>query len=287
MTEEAAGYSANVDDSGAVTLDPETQGTEEQDPTQNVEQTEENQEPTVASEEGTQEGEKPKGGGVQKRIDELVAQRYEAESKARQAHQENEAMRQHMAQMQGQSQHQQLLAQKPVFENYETTEQYEQAVGQWTQAGYQMQAQAQAQAQHNAQVQQAQAQKQASVAQKVVEAAAKYPDFQQVVQNQNVPPLVQINQAAYEALSESDNMADVAYYLAKNPAELYSFQSLSPTQAVRKIAQLEMKTKAGFNGSGVTAPRPPSTVSGKTKVETDPDKMSDADYERAWRAGKT
>jgi len=203
--------------------------------------------------EGAEEKPKKSKGGFQRRIDELTKARYEAE-------QEKERIRQELEQLRQQHVQTEHEGQKPRLEDYNYDhEAWSQAYEQWMQDGWRRQQEAQQQAQQQAQAQQQQMQRQMDLQQKVLKAQDKYPDFQQKVFDPSLPNLGQLNQAAYEAVISSEYMADVAYHLADNPAEVYKFGQMSPIEAVKEIARLESKF-SNKPHSKSNAPKPPSTV---------------------------
>jgi hypothetical protein len=254
---------AGMTEPAAASPDGEVGATVETTNEQYVDQPLEGAEESAASEQdGTQESKQE----TKKRIEQLLSERHEASARAEAEARRAQAMQQELAKMQGQNWQQQHAARKPNFEDYATTQEFEQAYGQWVAHGYQVAAQQQQRAQYMAQQQQQAIAHQASVQSKVQKAAESIPDFNEVVNNPNIPPLVQINQAAYQALTESDEMGGVAYYLAKHPGELNSFRTMTPVQAIRKITQLEAKVKAGSRQPEPTEDPepPPTTVKGKS-----------------------
>ncbi len=122
------------------------------------------------------------------------------------------------------------------------------------------------------------------LAERVLRAEEKYPDFRSVALNPEVP----ITPAMYSALVESEAGADIAYWLGKNPGEAGRIAALSPVAAVKEIGRLESR----FSGQGAAArrvsqaPAPVRTVAGGNgAVEKAPAEMSMEEY-RAWRKGR-
>ena len=92
-----------------------------------------------------------------------------------------------------------------------------------------------------------------------------------------------------ELVRDSDNPAELSYYLGRHPEELDKLSEMTPGQAARYIGKLEAKidtatpTPAGKKTSD--APAPPTPIKGaqSSKVSTkDPEKMTMAEY-AAWR----
>jgi len=223
-----------------------------------------------------------KEGGVQKRINELTRQRYE-ESQAREEaiHQATEYKRQldelQAKQVQGDWQQQQ-----PRLEDFDSEQAWAQAYQNWTHEGVQRQQHAQTQLAQQEQVRQEQLKKQGEIQRKMVDAQAKYSDFNVKISDPNLPSLANLSPAAYEAVIDSDGMADIAYYLANNPAEVYKFQDMSPIRAVKEVAKLESKLSPSNKPAITAAPEPPSKVTGTSTTSTDPDKMTTTEW-MAWR----
>ena len=99
-----------------------------------------------------------------------------------------------------------------------------------------------------------------------------------------LPSLGQINQAAYQAVIQSDAMGDVAYYLANNPSEIYRFADLSPLQAVKEVAKIEL-TINGKQSTATPPPPPPQKLGGQGKQQKSPKDMSTEEW-IAWRNSK-
>jgi arylsulfatase A-like enzyme len=245
---------------------------EETTPEPTVEETTEQVE--TQQEEAAPSEEKPSG--FQKRINELTREKYEARRQA-------EALQEQLNQFQAQqAQTQQFSTDPPTLEECGYDEvQHKNAVRQWADSqfeNYQNTLTQQAQ-QQQAMLEQQQAQ--VALQRKVAEAEEKYPGFTARVNSPELPPLQVINQAAYEAVVNSDNFADVANYLASNPAEVYAFQNLTPVQAVREITKLEIKLSSKPSPSTEQVPTP-SEVGGTAESVKDRSKMSTADWMK-WR----
>lgn len=74
-----------------------------------------------------------------------------------------------------------------------------------------------------------------SWATKVEEAVKKYPDFVQAISN----PMFHQTEVVATLIQESDVGTDVAYFLAKNPAEARRLNTLPPILAAREFGKLE------------------------------------------------
>lgn len=120
------------------------------------------------------------------------------------------------------------------------------------------------------------------LAEKVAKAEEKYPDFREVAMNPELP----ITPAMYDALIDSPNGADIAYYLGKFPDEAGRIASMSPIAAVKEIGRLEARFSGAAARRVSQAPAPPRTISGNDGgPEKSPAEMSMEEY-RAWRRAK-
>jgi len=222
--------------------------------------------------------EKPKRRSrAEERINALTKEKYDAQRQA-------EEYQRQLAEYQRQLQQQQAPQPEdmPKLSDFDYDEgRYQQAVQAW--AGQKQQSfYENLQRQQQDLQTQAEQQRQAQVLQQKVSAGVqKYPDFQAKVFDPNLPPLRDVNPAAFQAVIESDVAEDVAYYLASNPQEVYSFASLTPIQAVRKVAQIEGRLSQKPTSRSVP-PKPPTRVSGNSEAVKDPTKMSTDEF-MAWR----
>jgi len=212
-----------------------------------------------------------KKSGFQKRIDELTRQRYEAEQRAQQLEDRLSKQQQEMSQIGHQTQ-------KPTLEQFNYDEQsWAQAMESWAEQGIQRQQEIQQQAEQQRTEMSRQAEIGRKIQEQTVKAIEKYPDFHQKVNNPSLPSIQSVSPAAYEALITSENMGEVAYYLANNPAEVYQLGSMSPLDAVRAITRLE--AKLSYTAPKPTqAPKPPSSVKGKSDAVTDLDRLPMKDW---------
>jgi hypothetical protein len=86
----------------------------------------------------------------------------------------------------------------------------------------------------------------------------RVPDFDAVVHNPNLA----ITPVMAEAIRESGQGPEIAYYLGKNPSEAAQIAGLPPVSQAAAIARLEGKLGAG--GAAVSrAPQPVGTLSGR------------------------
>lgn len=242
------------------------------------------EEESAASEEDaeSEEGKPKRRSRAQDRINELTRERYERDRQIAEMQRQMREMQERQAQ-----QPQQTEDDMPRLADYGYDEdQYRAALYQWNQQKLQ-DYQTQQQQQIEQQRQMAEVQRQQQLLQaKIHKATEKYPDFVQKVNDPSLPPLQEVNPTAFQAILESDSGADVAYYLANNPQEIYRFAQMSPLQTVREITLLETRLQAAPPKQVRTPPKPPSTVSeGTSEAVTDPNKM-DIDTWMKWRNGQ-
>ena len=110
----------------------------------------------------------------------------------------------------------------------------------------------------------------------------KYDDFEDVAMD----PAVPITPMVTEILAESDNPADIAYYLGKNRPEAVKISRMTTIAAAREIAKIEAKLSAepppGPTPTKKTtaAPPPINPVGGSSAGPTKPlEDMSQKEYE--------
>ena len=260
---------------------PEVEPVENTEIAEAVDEAEEIQEESAAPEEA-EESPKPKRSRAADRINALTREKYEAQKQA-EAYQAQVAELQRYVQQANQPD---LTADMPKIADYDYDEnRYQQAVAQW-QSEKMQSLEMQRQQQDRQRVMQAEEQRQQAIlGEKVAEGMAKYPDFQQKVFDPSLPPLRQINPSAYQAVLESDKAADVAYYLASNPQEVYQFASMNPVQAIRAVALLE--SRIGKKLAAHKAPQaPPSRVQGNSESMKNPSDMTTEEFMR-WREAST
>ncbi len=177
-------------------------------------------------------------GGFQRRIDELTRQREEERR-------EKERLLSLVERLSGSDrpkpqEAQPQVSSEPKREDFDDYEQYLEARAEFR-AVKALDARLQQQeAQRAQQAQMTEQQKQvATWNAKLAEARSKLPDFDDVT-SADVP----ITQSMSSAIMDSDKGAEVAYYLAKNPAEAARIAALSPIGQVREIGKLEDRVAA-------------------------------------------
>lgn len=142
---------------------------------------------------------------------------------------------------------------KPVAANYDTYEEYVEALTDWKLEQRDV---------LKAAVD-AKASQQQVVKTQVEAARARHDDYDQVVNDQ-----VPISPAMAEVLVASEHGAEVAYYLGSNPDEAAAIAKLSPARAGAELAKIEasldLKTSTETKPKTATskAPTPPKTLTG-------------------------
>lgn len=112
---------------------------------------------------------------------------------------------------------------------------------------------------------------------KAEKASERYPDFQTVVSNPNLP----INDAMAEYIAESDEGGEVAYFLGKNPMRAAQIAQLSPVKAARELARIESELASKPKAQPSKAPDPITPVGsrGAARSSSSP---SDSDDIATW-----
>jgi hypothetical protein len=124
-----------------------------------------------------------------------------------------------------------------------------------------------------------------------------YEDFEEVA----LDPIVPITQVMADILTDCENPAGIAYYLGKNLKEATQISRMTPIQAARAMAQIELKIAPEAEGTppGTTKPKPATQPKKTTQapapitpirgaselVTKDPNRMTNEEY-RLWRAGR-
>lgn len=228
--------------------------------------------------------------GVQKRIDELTKKRREAERRVSELEAELE---QHRRAAGGETEQAAQLTERPDPDDFETYEEYEEALVDWKIDQREAKKQADDEA---ARQERETTSKAARLNTAMMDGAAAYPDFDQVTRN----PALQFSQAMAEAALETDDPTEIIYHLAKNPEESARIARLSPLAAAREIGKIEAaltKNKETDSGSDAEkeleqakrktkAPDPINPLKGNEVVKKDPAKMSMKEYAAAREKGE-
>jgi len=166
---------------------------------------------------------------------------------------------------------------RPQPDDYETTEEYEDALFQWNDDR-----------REHAKKQEARKKPEAPAIPEPIK--EKLPEF-----DKQVKALTAINQDAtalifsddwpctdemMEIIVSSDRGAELAYKLAQNPAEADRIAHLTPLQQARELTRIEAGLPASQLPATSKAPPPITPVKARGSSEVDPEKMSYADWKK-------
>ena len=200
---------------------------------------EEQSEPKEAEKEANQEGERKQNPKLEKRFSEITKQREEARLEAQRERQARVDLEQRLAalEQQRQPQQQSYIDQEPQPSQFADAFEYAKALAEFSTE--------KALAERDRQVEQAREQEAQqkiiqSWAQKVQDAKAELPDFDDLVASSDVV----VNNAVRDAILESDVGPRILYHLAENNDLAKRIASLSPNAALREIGRLEAKFEA-------------------------------------------
>jgi len=193
-------------------------------------------EPKEAEKEANQEGERKQNPKLEKRFSEITKQREEARQEAQRERQARLDAEQRLVAMQQQQRPQQAVQYdaEPQPSQFSDAFEYAKALAEFSTE--------RALAERDRQVAQAKEQEAQqkiiqSWAQKVQEAKAEMPDFDELVAASDVV----VNNAVRDAILESDVGPKILYHLAENNDLAKKIASLSPNAALREIGKLEAR----------------------------------------------
>jgi len=228
-SENAAEFYANR--LGLAESESEPVAVEEAEPEAEDEQSE----PKEAEKEANQEGERKQNPKLEKRFSEITKQREEARKEAQSERQARIELEQRLAALEQQRQPQAVnVDQEPQPSQFSDAFEYAKALAEYStekalaERDRQV-AQAREQEAHQKMIQ--------SWAQKVQEAKAELPDFDDLVAASDVV----VNNAVRDAILESDVGPKILYHLAENNDLAKKIAGLSPNAALREIGKLEAR----------------------------------------------
>ena len=122
---------------------------------------------------------------------------------------------------------------------------------------------------------------------KLQEGYQKYEDFEEVAFDRSA---THITPMIVDILTDLDHPADVAYYLSKNRVEGVAISRMTPFQAARALARIEIKVAEqppppkppSRKQPGAPPPIAPIAGGGAGTQYENPEKMSQKEY-NAWR----
>lgn len=242
-----------TDESQVHTTSQDAESTQPDD-TQLDQSTSDTAQPTDGAQEPTesQEGKDPNGWAL-KRISELTRQRHEAERKAEASTGEAARYRMLVEQMRaGNTDAPELTTEQPNIDEL-------------------VEKRATEKAQHQAITERG------SSVSKV--GAEQYPDFQSAVMTLDA---LGISQTSVESILGMDDAHKVIYALGKNPEEASRILALPPIQQGRELERLSLRAAQPAPKAVSKAPAPITPIDSSATVETDPSKMSMAEWAK-WR----
>jgi hypothetical protein len=205
--------------------------------------------------------------GVQRRIDKITRQKYEAERRA-------EALEAQLQQRPAPQAQPQANAEKPTLEQFDYDDAaYIEALTDWKleqklTAERKQNAEAQRRSQQEQVYQDFESKRQATLTQGVT----KYEDFEEVVIDN---PEVVITPQMADIITDSEIGHEIAYYLGSNTAESESISKLSPLKQAAAIAKLENKLASKPAKKISSAPEPIKPVGAKGTVTNNLDPSKD------------
>lgn len=242
-SENAAEFYANR--LGLAESPAETEAVEETEP----EAEETQSEPKEAEKEANQEGERKQNPKLEKRFSEITKQREEARKEAQNERQARLDLEQRLAAMEQQRQPQQAVNvdQEPQPSQFNDAFEYAKALAEYSTEKALAERDRQVAQQREQEAQQKIIQ---SWAQKVQEAKAELPDFDDLVASSDVV----VNNAVRDAILESDVGPKILYHLAENNDLARKIASLSPNAALREIGKLEARFEVNPETKQTTPP---------------------------------
>jgi superfamily I DNA and/or RNA helicase len=249
----------------------------------------EQSEPKEAEKEANQEGERKQNPKLEKRFSEITKQREEARKEAQNERQARVELEQRLAalEQQRQPQQQSYVDSEPQPSQFNDAFEYAKALAEFSTEKALAERDRQVAQQREQEAQQKIIQ---SWAQKVQEAKAELPDFDDLVASSDVV----VNNAVRDAILESDVGPKILYHLAENNDLAKKIASLSPNAALREIGKLEAKfevnpeTKQTAPVVRSKAPAPIQPIrggQGKADVPISADGEFHGSYQ-AWKAAR-
>lgn len=110
---------------------------------------------------------------------------------------------------------------------------------------------------------------------------AKYPDFDDTV-NQEYFTIPLANE-----IHSSDFGPEIGYFLAKNPVEAQRIGKLKPNMIAKEIGKLEVRFSEALTRKTSNAPPPITPITGNDVPGKDPSKMTDAEWNEWYRAERS
>ena len=93
---------------------------------------------------------------------------------------------------------------------------------------------------------------------------------------------VNVRQEVIDEIMSSDNSAELAYHLAKNPEKLFAMDRMSGRELAREMGRLDATVKLPVANKQTKAPAPLSAVKGGASAAFDPNTTDDMAAFSAW-----
>ncbi len=262
----AAGLPAEAKPEVEATPEVKTEEQAEKKKEEGKEEKPEGEEQKVKPEEGKETPTKGKG-GFQKRIDKLTKRNYDLEEKLEHQSQQVEML---MQRLEGKSPSSgpsvEAVAEKPTPEKFDTYEAYVEALADWK-ADQKVSAALKQEREQSARQTEEHRQREVFDAhnKRMVEAAERYEDFEEVVGQD-----IQIPEAVKLAAIESENGADIVYYLGKHPEVCERLRQMSPVAAAVETGRISAALTANAEPEGQSAETVPQKPASKAPAPIKP-----------------
>jgi signal recognition particle GTPase len=219
--------------------------------------------------------------GVQKRIDRAVRQKYEAEARAKMLEERIAAIESRQVAPSRQA----IDESEPTIDKFDNFDQYVAAKAEWIAERKINQTLTEREKRQAAEREATERAKTVdSWNKRIMQATAEMPDFEDVIASSDVP----MTSAMQQAIMESDIGPKLAYYLANNQDEAVSIANMSPIGAIRALGRIEERLSSQKPAVKTTsAPPPIKPVGSRAAVKKDPNSMSDAEYAKWRKSGKS
>lgn len=124
--------------------------------------------------------------------------------------------------------------------------------------------------------------RQQTLTQKLSAGREKYHDFDMVMAN----PQTQYSETMIEGLTDSDNSAEIAYFLGQNPQEAAKIMQMPPLQQVMAIGKLDIQVAASKPKTTKAPPPSEPIAAGSSGAVIDPDNLPIEEWRKLRDAGK-
>jgi hypothetical protein len=203
--------------------------------------------------------------GVQKRIDKAIAKQRDAERRAAEAERRLAEIQGSRPAIEKTAESAAAPLEEPQASAFETYDAYVRALTRFelkNELKLEREAEKKAEQEKSAQAEARKAQD--AWDERRAKVSEKYTDWEDVVGAAAIP----VSQALHDALLTSEHGPEIAYQLAKDPAEAKRLNTLSPLEQIRTVGRLEAKFEASPEPERPKvskAPKPPTPITGGVK----------------------